>query len=370
MAKKNLIDRSLVGLRRTLKPFRVHAQKVGLPPGSLVHVGEQKTEKPEISLIDYDAQHLDVHPSVPVEETGTFRDSDSVSWINLTGIHDTDLLSDLGSAFGIHPLALEDILNTDHRPKLEEIEGVILIILKMLHFDDVTKSINIEQVSLVIGRQFVLSFQEREGDVFNGLRERLQRSSSRIRLRGPDYLAYALIDSIVDSYFQILEEIGDGLAEVEEELLSRPDQSTLGMVHHYKRELMLLRKAVWPLREVVSELQKGELELVGDETQVFLRDLYDHTIQVLETIELFRDTISGLQDLYLSSVSNRMNEVMKVLTIMASIFIPVTFIAGVYGMNFEYMPELKWRWGYFAVWGVILGCVLGMLAFFKKKKWL
>lgn len=370
MSAKPLINLGLGGLRRTLSPFRVHAKKVGLPPGTLVHVGVQKTETPEISLIDYDAAHFDFQPRVSLEQLRPYRESESVSWINLTGIHDTTLLDGLGTAFGIHPLALEDILNTEHRPKIEEFEDSILIILKMLHFDEQTSTIDMEQVSLVVGRHFVLSFQEREGDVFAGLRERLQRSSGRIRSRGADYLAYALIDSIVDSYFHILEKIGDCLADIEEQLLASPDQLTLGHVHHFKRELLLLRKSVWPLREMVSELLKGELGFVSDDTRVFLRDLYDHTIQVMDTIELFRDTVSGLQDLYLSSVSQRMNEIMKVLTIMASIFIPVTFIAGIYGMNFEYMPELTWRWGYFAVWGVILAAVLGMLAYFKKRKWL
>ena len=273
-----------------------------------------------------------------------------------------------------HPLTLEEILH-DVSPTRAERKGVERLLAELVAQGALVQlkgdrfSLP-KQVSLVVGPHYVLSFQEREGDVFAGLRERLQRSSGRIRSRGADYLAYALLDSIVDSYFHILEQIGDCLADIEEQLLATPDQLTLGQVHHFKRELLLLRKSVWPLREMVGELLKGELGLVSDDTRVFLRDLYDHTIQVLDTVELFRDTVSGLQDLYLSSVSQRMNEIMKVLTIMASIFIPVTFIAGIYGMNFEYMPELSWRWGYFAVWGVILAAVLGMLAYFKKKKWL
>lgn len=370
MSRKSLLDFDFLGLRQRLNPERLRSKKIGLPPGSLVHVGQQKTEQPILSLLEYDGTHFVAPRPVSVEAVQTCRLSTPVSWVNLTGLHDVALLDQLGSTFGIHPLALEDILNTQHRPKLEVFDDFILIILKMLHFNEKTGTVDAEQVSLVIGRHFVLSFQEREGDVFDSVRERLQRSSGRIRQRGPDYLAYALTDCIVDSYYEILEKVGDCLADVEEQLLAQPDQSSLGQVHHFKRELMLLRKSVWPLREVVSELGKGDLELVHEDTRVFLRDLYDHTIQVMDIVELFRDTVSSLQDLYLSSVSNRMNEVMKVLTIMASIFIPVTFIAGIYGMNFEYMPELQWRWAYFAVWGVILGCIIGMLLFFKQKRWL
>jgi magnesium transporter len=370
MKKIPLLNQDFLDLRKVFNPFKVKAKQVGLPPGSLIHVGDRKIEKPVIDLIEYDATDYQVHNDQSVDQIRANLAAGRISWVNLTGIHDIALLGDLGDAFGVHPLALEDILNTQHRPKIEEYQDYLLIILKMLRFDDETKTIDTEQVSLIIGPNIVLSFQEREWDVFNGVRDRLQRSSGRIRQRGTDYLAYALLDSIIDSYFQILEKVGDCLVDVEEELLTSPEQSSLGSVYHFKRELLLLRKSVWPLREVVSELQKGEIELVSEPTQVFLRDLYDHTIQVMDTVELFRDTVSGLHDLYLSSVSNRMNEIMKVLTIMASIFIPVTFIAGIYGMNFEYMPELRWRWGYFMVWGIVLGCVGGMLVFFKKRKWL
>jgi magnesium transporter len=370
MMKKPLIHLGRVGLRERLTPFKAHAKKSGLPPGSLVHIGEQKTETPVISLIEFDEKHFDVATGLTVDEVRGCRETNPVSWVNLTGIHDVSLFGDLGAAFAIHPLALEDILNTQHRPKLEEYDDFTLIILKMLYFNDKARAVEAEQVSLIVGSNYVLTFQEREGDLFDGVRERLQRSHGRIRQRGSDYLAYALIDSIVDGYFQILEKIGDCLADLEEGLLADPSQELQGLVHHFKRELMLLRKSVWPLREVIGQLQKGELGLISEGTRAFLRDLYDHTIQVLDTVELYRDTVSGLHDLYLSSVSNRMNEIMKVLTIMASIFIPLSFIAGVYGMNFEFMPELKWRWGYFAVWGVMLGCFIGMVYYFRKRKWL
>ena len=369
MTRKKILNLDFFKRPLTTELFGIKAKEVGLPPGSLVHVGKQKVDKPSISLVDYFQDYFDTRTDITIEEATAFKETETISWINLSGIHDTSLIELFGQKFGIHNLALEDILNTQHRPKVEEMEGFSLIILKMLFFDDETQSIEAEQISLILGPHYVLTFQEREGDVFDGVRGRLQRSNGRIRQRGTDYLAYALIDSIVDSYFHILEKIGDNLAELEEDLLNNPNQSVLGRIHHYKRQLMLLRKSVWPLREVISELYKEESSLIREDTRVFLRDLYDHTIQVLDTVEIFRDTVSGLQDLHMSAVGNRMNEIMKVLTIMASIFIPLTFIAGIYGMNFEYIPELKLRYGYFMVWGVMLGCVAGMVIYFRSKKW-
>ncbi|PLX75159.1 MAG: magnesium and cobalt transport protein CorA [Desulfuromonas sp.] len=354
----------------SLSLFQVKAKQVGLPPGALIHVGQQKTEQPIISLIRYDLSSLDCQTDISLEQAAGSRQEGKVSWVNLSGIHDTAVVEAIGQTFEVHPLALEDILNTQHRPKLEEMQENTLVILKMLFFDQDSQSIRTEQVSMILGVDYVLTFQEQEGDVFDGVRGRLQRSNGRIRQRGPDYLAYALIDSIVDSYFHILEKVGDHLAQLEEVMMEGPDPSMLGRIHHYKRQLLMLHRSVWPLRDLVSELYKEESPLVAESTRVYLRDLYDHCIQVLDTVEIFRDMVSGLQDLYLSSVSNRMNEIMKVLTIMASIFIPLTFIAGIYGMNFEYIPELRWRWGYFAVWLVMIAGALGMLLFFKRKRWL
>ncbi len=351
------------------KLLDVKAKKVGLAPGTLVHVGEQKIKKPELTIIDYDPERFERHVDVSVEQCLPLKDTESVSWINLYGLHDIDLVGSLGGQFGIHHLALEDILNTDHRPKFESFEDYNLIILKMLSFDEASSSVVAEQFSFVFGPHYVLSFQERRGDVFNGVRDRLERKSRRIRNRGTDYLVYALIDSVVDSYFHILERIGDRLMVLEQDLIADPNQDCLNRIYHFKNQLLLLRKSIWPLRELIAAMQKEESPLIDPETQLFLRDLYDHTIQVIETVEIFRDTVSGLLDLYMSSVSNRMNEVMKVLTIMASIFIPLTFIAGIYGMNFEYMPELKWRWAYPAVWMVMGATVLAMIIYFRRKRW-
>lgn len=370
MAQKGLLNLDFLKLPINRDTFQVRAKQVGLPPGALIHVGKQRTEKPVISLIDYDQTRFETLTDISIDKATSFKETSTVSWVNLSGIHDISLLEEFGKRFDFHPLALEDILNTQHRPKLEEYEDYSLIILKMLFFDDAAQSINTEQISLLLGPNYVVSFQELEGDVFDGVRDRLQRGNGRIRQRGPDYLAYALIDSIVDSYFHILEKIGDKLVQLEEDLISSPDSSMLTTIHHYKRELLLLRKSVWPLREVISQMHKEASPLISEGTQLYLRDLYDHTVQAIDTLEIFRDTVTGLQDLYMSSVSNRMNEIMKVLTIMASIFIPLTFVAGIYGMNFENIPELKWRYGYFMLWGFMVCCATAMIVYFRRKKWL
>lgn len=349
--------------------FRSRAKKIGLAPGTLVHVGEQKIAHPELTIIDYDESHITRQDDVTIDDCLPLRTTPTVSWINLYGLHDIGLIEKLGQGFEIDSLALEDILHTDHRPKFEERDDYTLVILKMLSFDEEEGRVISEQFSFILGAGYVLSFQERPGDVFSGVRERLNRKSGRIRSRGADYLVYALIDSVVDSYFHILESIGDRLILLEQDLLDNPTQECLSRIYMFKTELLLVRKSIWPLREVIGEMRRDESARIEPTTQVFLRDLYDHTIQVVDTVEIFRDTVSSLLDLYMSSVSNRMNEVMKVLTIMASIFIPLTFIAGVYGMNFEIMPELKWRWGYAGVWVVMICTFVGMITYFKRKRW-
>jgi magnesium transporter len=265
---------------------------------------------------------------------------------------------------------LEDVLNTGHRPKFEEHDDYLFLVLKMLFMPAGSNEVHTEQVSLIIKDKLVLSFQEQAGDVFDGIRERLRNNRGRIRKRGADYLAYALLDSVIDNYFVILEKIGEEIELLEDELIAAPTPTTLHKIHNLKREMILLRKSVWPLRELISGMQRCESPLIAEGTEIFFKDIYDHTIQVIDTVETFRDILSGMLDLYLSSISNRMNEVMKVLTIMATIFIPLTFIAGIYGMNFDVMPELHWPWGYAAFWVVILIVAGTMLAFFKKKKWL
>lgn len=349
--------------------FRSPTKKIGLPPGSLVHVGEQKVDKATLSYIKYSDDSFVSAEQAGIEDCLEAIAESNVSWINLDGIHDIALVDKFGQSCGLHGLFIEDILNTSHSPKFEEFEKIALIILKMLYFDEKSSIIEAEQISLILTEQNVLTFQERPGDVFDSVRERLRRKSGRIRQRGADYLAYALVDCIVDSYFHVLEKIGDRLDFLERELIQHPTQEVLHQVHQLKGQLSFFRKAVWPLRELVGTMMHSESPLFQDTTDVFLRDLYDHSLQVLETVESFRETASGLVDLYMSSVSQRMNEVMQVLTIMASIFIPLTFIAGIYGMNFAHMPELQWPFGYPLVLGGMLLCAIGMVLFFKRKKW-
>ncbi|UCD56205.1 MAG: magnesium/cobalt transporter CorA [Candidatus Hydrogenedentota bacterium] len=346
------------------------SKKTGLPPGALVFVGEQKEEKARITVIDYDEKTYVEKDVDSVEDCYPFKDTQTVTWINVGGIHNIDILKKLGDCYGLHALVLEDILNTGQRPKIEDFENYLFVVLKMLYRDEKTNDIALEQVSIVLTQNVVISFQEREGDVFVPVRDRIKGSKGRIRRMGVDYLAYALLDAIVDHYFVVLEELGEKIESMEEGLVADPRPETLQAIYDMKREIIHLRKSVWPLREVVSSLERGEPQLIKDATQIYLRDLYDHTIQVIETIETFRDTVSGMLDIYLSSTSNRMNEVMKVLTIIATIFIPLGFVAGLYGMNFDNMPELHWRWGYLAALSVMILVGLSMLAYFKRKKWI
>ena len=347
------------------------SKKAGLPPGSLVHIGEKISGSARITILDYDEANFQEKQTDAVNECILFKDKPTVSWINIEGVHSAEVLEKLGECYGFHPLVLEDVMNTDQRPKIEDYSEYLYIVLKMLRYNDSNGGTVSEQISLIVGRNFLFSFQEGiEGDVFGPIRERIRSDKSRIRKMGPDYLAYSLIDAIVDNYFSILEKLGEKVEILEEVIVSNPATETLREIHFLKREMIFLRKAVWPLREVINSMERGESPLIQEGTRVYLRDIYDHTIQIIDTIETFRDMVSGMLDIYLSSVSNRMNAVMKVLTIIATIFMPLTFIAGVYGMNFKYMPELYWRLGYPTFWVIILVIAVTMLIFFKKKDWL
>ncbi len=352
------------------KFVKKRAKKIGAPPGTLVHIGRKKAEKIRIQIIGYDQTNFREKEAKTIEECFPFRDEPSVTWINVDGLHEVEVLEKLGLAYGLHHLVLEDILNTDQRPKMDDLDDYIYLVLKMLSFNHESDELQVEQVSLILGRNFVISFQEREGDVFDPIRERLRSNKGRIRKMGADYLAYSLMDIIVDNYFVALEKIGERIEAVEEELIVNPPTETLQTLHTLKREMIFLRRSVWPLRDAISGLERGGSTLIDESTLIYLRDLYDHTVHVIDTVETYREMLAGLHDIYLSSISNRMNEVMKVLTIIATIFIPLGFIAGVYGMNFKYIPELNLQWGYFyALFGMLLISVL-MLLYFRKKKWL
>lgn len=348
------------------------SKKTGLPPGSIVHVGKPSSAPVKLTAITYDTEHdCAVRELADIEEVFPLRDG-TVTWINVDGIHRIDLVEKIGAGFKIHPLLLEDIVHADQRPKVEDFGDYVYVVLRMWHpqASPGNQEVHTEQVSLLVGQRFVITFQEdKEGDVFDPVRQRLKENKGRIRRLGADYLAYALIDVIVDNYFSVLERIGDQVESLELELIAKPTTRVLQRIYEMKRNLILLRKSVWPLREVISGLQRGESPVFQPATQPFLRDVYDHTIQVVDTVETLRDLVSGMLDIYLSSVSYRLNEVMKVLTIIATIFIPLTFIAGVYGMNFRHMPELEWRWGYAAIWGIMLAAGGGMVLYFKRRNW-
>jgi magnesium transporter len=353
------------------KVIKKRSKKAGLPPGTLVHIGEKRAGESKMTLIDYDEANFQETEVKTVEECFSFRDKPSITWINVDGVHEVEVVEKLGNCFGLHPLVLEDILNTDQRPKMEVYGGYVYIVLKMLYGNDSNRSVEAEQVSLILGSNFAISFQEGiEGDVFNPVRERIRSGKGLIRKMGSDYLAYSLIDTIVDNYFLMLENLGERIELLEEELVAHPTTATLQEIQRIKYQMVFVRRAVWPLREVIGGLGRKESPLIKETTEIYLRDVYDHTVQVMDTIETYREMLSGMLDIYLSSVSNRLNSVMKVLTIIATIFMPLTFIAGIYGMNFKYMPELEWRWGYPAVWLIVVIIGISMLIYFKKKKWL
>jgi len=342
---------------------------IGKAPGTLVYVGDQESEAPVIDIIDYDEENYTEHRVHEVSECSSYIGKPTVTWINISGLNE-EIIGDIGEQFGFHPLLLEDILNTEQRPKMDEYDGYAFFILKMLTYDDGEHEVETEQVSIILNDDCVISFQEVEGDIFDPLRERLRSNKGIVRKHGADYLAYSLIDAIVDHYFTILEKLGDEIEDLEDRLLEDPGREDIEKLHLMKRQMITLRKSIWPLREVISKLERGGTGFIEDTTRPYLRDIYDHTIQAIDAVETYRDLLSGMLDIYLSSISNRMNEIMKVLTIIGTIFIPLTFVAGVYGMNFKYMPELDWRMAYPAVWGVMIAITIVMIVYFRRKKWL
>ena len=346
------------------------SRKAGLPPGTPVHLGERKSETTHLTLLHYNEQQAVITEIKSAREYLALRDSPGVSWINVTGLHEVETLAQFGEACGLHPLVLEDILNTDQRPKLEDYGEYLYIVIKRLGDGAPENEIATEQISLILGHNLVISFLESDSGVFNSVKDSILNNRGRIRRLGADYLAYTLMDAVVDNYFAIFEKLGERIEVLQETIISRPVPASLQTLHALKRELLFLRKSVWPLREVVSGMQRGDSTLVHKDTWFYLRDVYDHTIHVIDTIETYRDMLASMMDIYLSSLSIRLNEVMKVLTIIATIFLPLTFIVGVYGMNFHHMPELGWRWGYPLVWLVMAGIAAGMLVYFRRRKWI
>jgi magnesium transporter len=346
------------------------SQKAGLPPGALIHIGDKKVDKPRISFIEFDEFHLNETQLSTVTDWKPVSDGKTVTWLDIGGLHQVGLIEQIGQYFHLHPLVLEDILNTDQRAKLDGYPDYTYVVLKMLYSADSADQVISEQVSIILGRDYVLTFQENGKDVFDSLRTRLRTDKGQIRKRGADYVGYALIDAIVDHYFIIMERLGERIGTLEDKCVLDAKNVSLGHILQLKKDMRYLRRAVWPLREVISGLQREDNALVRPATKPYLHDIYDHTVQIMETIESFHDQIAGMQDIYMSSNSQRMAAVMKVLTIITTIFMPLTFIAGIYGMNFEHMPELKSPWGYPIVLAVMAFIGITMVVFFRRKKWL
>ncbi len=347
------------------------SRKSGLPPGTPVHIGVPKAGAPRVSLVYYDGEQFVEEEVKDAGACAARRDQPGVTWINVDGVHRVELLEQLGQCFDLHPLVLEDIANTGQRPKVEDYGGYLYIVLRMLSLHATTHEVVSEQLSLVLGPNFVISFQEGvEGDLFNPIRARLRTAKGRVRREGADYLVYSLIDAIVDGYFVLLENIDARIEALDEHMLTNRAGDVARAIHLLKREMIWLRKAVWPLREAINSLQRAESPLIRASTGVYLKDVYDHTIEVIDTVETYRDVLSGMLENNLSLLTTRLNEVMKVLTVISTIFIPLTFIVGIYGMNFRHMPELEWRWGYPLVMLGMAVIGVALYVYFRRKKWI
>ncbi len=368
MKTKINLPRPKIGLRRSSVADEVR-KTIGQAPGTLVYTGKRQNDSITVSLFSYDEDDLTEHRSSSLAECISKMDSDKVNWINIDGLNDIDIIQETGTHFQLHPLLLEDVLNVDQRPKTEEYDGFLFFTIKMFRAS-ANSQIEYEHLSFVLGKNVVISFQEKPEDVFDLIRERLKTSYGKIRQKKVDYLFYRFIDIIVDNYYFVLDSFAEKIESLEDEVMDNPSTLTLQKLQTLRKELIYLRRSVYPLRESINSLIKSESPLLRKETERYLDDVFDHTIHVIESLETYRDLMSGIMDLYMNTVSNKMNEIMKVLTIMASIFIPLTFIAGIYGMNFQYIPELEYKWGYPAVWGLMLIIVIVMLLYFKRKRWL
>jgi magnesium transporter len=364
------VGRSKKSSKHRLPAFRHRHATLGAAPGSLII--DPEAPKPELHLIAYDKEHFADRDFNDVSAVKPFVAAGQVVWINVEGLGSEKTLRDLAALFHLHPLAMEDVVNVHQRPKVDRYGEMLFITLRMHARKEVLQT---EQVSMFVGKKFVITFLEDPGDCFDAIRRRLRESDGLIRQRGSDYLAYALLDGAIDAYFPLLEEFGEHLEELEDEVVLRPMPAIAARIHEAKYDLRALRRIVWPLRDAMNELARDSSSIICDETRVYLRDLYDHTVQIIDIVETYREMGSDLTDLYLSSLSNRMNEIMRVLTVIATIFMPLSFIVGVYGMNFDTdspwnMPELHWKYGYEFVWFVIVAATVGMLYFFYRRGWL
>lgn len=354
----------------TRRLLRSRKGKRGASPGTAVHTGQRRMETVRLSLITYDANSYEERTPDAIAACFPFANPPAVTWLNVDGLHEVGMLAGIAERAGLHPLLVEDVVSVGQRPKVERYENHLFIVLRSLQWHDERGEVTEEQVSFVLAKDWLLSFQEEAGDSFDAVRARIRTAGSSVRAHGADYLAYRLMDATIDEYFAVLEKLADRIEALENNVIDDPTPRTMHEIHHLRRELLIMRKAVWPLRELFGTLMRDESGLITAETKLFLRDAYDHAIQVVDTVETLRDLVSGMIELYLSTVSNRMNEVMKVLTVIATVFIPLTFLVGVYGMNFDHMPELHWRWSYPVLWAVMIGMVAAMLVYFRRRRWL
>ncbi|HEX2927121.1 MAG TPA: magnesium/cobalt transporter CorA [Ruminiclostridium sp.] len=352
------------------KIVKSRSKTLGLPPGSLVHIGDKKRDTIVISLYEYGEDTFSTR-NVLTESLSDIRqpEGNSAIWLNIEGLHEVDVLAEIGEKFGLHPLIMEDILNTDQRPKIETSQNYVYVCAKVLSYDSKLGEFDTEQISLVLGKNYVITFCERDTDIFEPVIKRLSLGAGKIRNLGTDYLMFCLLDVMIDNYFTILEDFGERIEFAEDELVIRTSSKTLRTIHRLKKQALYLHKAVWPLRDVLSSLERGESNLINDDTVIYIRDLYDHIVQIMDTTETIRDILSSMLDIYLSSTSNRMNEIMKVLTIFSTLFMPLSFIVGLYGMNLKNMPELSWPYMYPILWLIMVGIAASMIFYFKKKKW-
>lgn len=352
------------------KKHHSYKKKVALPPGSLVHVGKPGGADMHLSVVCFSPAQYEATDIKALSELNSLMSESAVTWLQIEGLQDTEILELLGQAYGIHPLTLEDILNTNHRPKTDFYETYIYSVLKLIQYNSTNKRLETTQVSLILFPQFVISIHEHRDGIFDPLRSRLSKATGKMRHEGADFLFYSMMDLIIDHYFICLEEMDDQIEYLESRVLQDPTAQLVSSLQQIKWELLSLRKTIWPLREQITVLLREEHSALGSDMSIYVRDLYDHTLAIMDTVEILRDMTLGLLDVYLSSMSNRMNEIMKVLTIIATIFIPLTFITGIYGMNFLHMPELGMKWAYPIVLGTCTTIAGLMLLFFRKRRWL
>ncbi|MGC9004944.1 MAG: magnesium/cobalt transporter CorA, partial [bacterium] len=351
------------------RKFKERAKKVGLPPGSLVYLGERK-EETKIKVVRYDKENFQEEVLEGSPDCSSLKDAKTPTWVDIVGIQDVEIVDKIGKCLELHPLVLEDILATDQRPKIEQFENYLFTTFKVFHLRKKGEDLEPEQISLILFPNLLVSFREIDSELFNPIKRRLSNEKDIIRSSGVDYLLYALLDTVIDNYFIVVDKLGEGLESLEEKAITSPVPQTIQSIHQLRRKILLLREHLWALREVITHLERGYSPLINPSLQIYFRDILDHIFNLMETTETTREILASILDIYLSSVSNRLNEVMKVLTVIATIFMPLTFIVGVYGMNLKYMPEINWKWTYPVIWAVMLITAGAMYYYFKRKGWL